>query len=200
MTDSVIQALFGYFDLDAAFSAAFILAMMGFVEMKDEQKPPEGLSQSADVLSYLCKAGNKAALRRLNELKQFCGHVWSPDRLEGEWKWLRDETPCGSGPSSNPTSHADPGSAKDTSHGDAIQGPPVGTSLGNDALRDWHQPINSGADSVLFGFDNFNDLGMDLSNEMGDIYSSFNDPSLPLTGIDDVDWAEVGKMFHLDQY
>ena len=38
----------------------------------------------------------------------------------------------------------------------------------------------------------FNDFpAVDLGTEMGGIYSSYNDPSLPLTGIDDVDWGHV---------
>jgi prolyl-tRNA synthetase len=53
------------------------------------------------------------------------------------------------------------------------------------------------SDGALLNFDQFDDFQIDLSHEMGDIYSSFNDPALPLTGIDEVDWAEVGKMFHL---
>lgn len=53
--------------------------------------------------------------------------------------------------------------------------------------------IPGGADLDNF----FNDFPMNLGDEMGGIYSSYNDPSLPLTGIDEVDWAEVGKMFHM---
>lgn len=172
--------------------------MMGFVEMNDEQTPPDGLSQSADILLYLSKAGNKAALRRLDELKQFCSHVWSPERLEGEWKWLKNESTPGSGPASNPHLPADPGSGSDAAHVGPSNKPQVGTALGNNSLSDWNRSISGDLESVLFNFDSFNDLDIDLSHEMGDIYSSFNDPTLPLTGIDEADWAEIGKIFHLN--
>ncbi|CAG9940284.1 unnamed protein product [Clonostachys rosea f. rosea IK726] len=190
-------ALFGYFDLDATFSAAFILAMMGLVENNEESRPPEGLSQSAMILKYLGKAGNKAAERRLNELRQFCLHVWSPEKLSGEWKWLREEK--ATRPSvSNPV--GDPGSASDTtpSNPNNNSDPAAGTSLGPGMWTTWNQMTPTGeSDGALLNFDQFDDFQIDLSHEMGDIYSSFNDPALPLTGIDEVDWAEVGKMFHL---
>ena len=107
--------MFGYFDLDAAFSAAFILAMMGFVENDDSDSPPEGLRASAQILRYLCKAGNKAAEGRLKDLKQFCGHVWDPDKALGEWEWLQ-ESDIPSAPSFTPGSGKS-GDARDAENG-----------------------------------------------------------------------------------
>lgn len=33
-----------------------------------------------------------------------------------------------------------------------------------------------------------------MSPEVTDIYSRFNDPALPLTGVDDIDWAEIDNI------
>ncbi|RSL94845.1 hypothetical protein CEP52_012423 [Fusarium oligoseptatum] len=87
--NAALTPLFGYFDLDATFSAAFVLTMMGFVE-GDLQEPPEGLKQAAEILKYLSNAGNSAAQRRLNDLKQFCLHVWSPTNMTDDWSWLKE--------------------------------------------------------------------------------------------------------------
>ncbi|KAK2605933.1 hypothetical protein QQS21_003659 [Conoideocrella luteorostrata] len=170
-------ALFGYFDLDATFSAAFILAMMGFIEGPDVHNPPVGLSQAAEVLRYLAQAGNKTARRKLNELRQFCGHVWSPAQLSGEWQWLgtseRNETAYPSMP---------------------------GSSAGNTDGAVQPDPMHIGVPRASFGFGSFGDFGdflQDPGDEFGDIYSSYNDPDLLLTGTDEADWAAVGRMFRL---
>jgi hypothetical protein len=188
-------ALFGYFDLDATFSAAFILVMMGFVDTSDLQKPPEGLSHAADVLQYLAEAGNNAAQRRLDELKHFCRRVWSPpENATPEWAWLREGRP--------------PDAVMAVAKMDAT--PPVYGNAGSDITQQdgnggvemqvppqelWQSQTEQDQQTELDNF--FNDFPMDLGAEMGGIYSSYNDPSLPLTGIDDVDWAQVGKMFSL---
>lgn len=189
-------ALFGYFDLDATFSAAFILVMMGFVDTSDLQKPPEGVSQAAGVLQYLADAGNSAAQRRLDELKHFCRRVWSPPSdTTVEWAWLRSGsqdaaamTVATMGITPPPVYEASNLSAQQqqsSTSGNLQAG--LQESWRNQTEHDQHADL-----------DNFlNDLPMDLGAEMGGIYSSYNDPSLPLTGIDDVDWAQVGKMFSL---
>ncbi|KAM0417131.1 hypothetical protein ACHAPT_012838 [Fusarium lateritium] len=181
-------ALFGYFDLDATFSAAFVLTMMGFVE-GDLQEPPEGLKQAAEILKYLSNAGNSAAQRRLSDLKQFCLHVWSPTNMTDDWSWLKE------------------GSVSSLDNSPANRQGVPGEHLQADAMATWgpaawiswqsSATAGNGEDAVHLDFSASENFQMDLSHEAGDIYSSFNDPTLPLTGVDDVDWAEVGKMFHM---
>lgn len=185
-----ITGLFGCFDLDATFSAAFILVMKGFLESNDSRKPPPGLREAADLLRQLAAAGNRTAQKRLEELKQFCYNIWSPDSMSREWGWLREDgvaahtavDPALSLPSGGAAGSLDFGTGSDTqtpsTNGD-ITGVPV-----------WGNWELTNADTV-----NFEKFQMDLNMEMGDIYSCYNDPTLPLTGIDEVDWAEVGKMF-----
>ncbi|KAI8655062.1 Proline--tRNA ligase [Fusarium keratoplasticum] len=184
-------ALFGYFDLDATFSAAFVLTMMGFVE-GDLQEPPEGLKQAAEILKYLSNAGNSAAQRRLNDLKQFCLHVWSPTNMTDDWSWLKEGSVSSLDNSpANRQNFSGDGGGNPNLQADAM------TTWGPAAWISWQSTATGGEDAVHLDFSASENFQMDLSHEAGDIYSSFNDPTLPLTGVDDVDWAEVGKMFHM---
>ncbi|KAL2670751.1 hypothetical protein Neosp_014553 [[Neocosmospora] mangrovei] len=186
-----IPTLFGYFDLDATFSAAFVLTMMGFVE-GDLQEPPEGLKQAAEILKYLSNAGNTAAQRRLNDLKQFCLHVWSPTNMTDDWSWLKEGSVSSldNSPANRHNFSGDAGGNPNL-QADAM------TTWGPAAWISWQSTAAGGEDAVHLDFSASENFQMDLSHEAGDIYSSFNDPTLPLTGVDDVDWAEVGKMFHM---
>jgi len=197
-------ALFGYFDLDATFSAAFILLMMGFVDSSDMQRPPEGIAQAAEVLRYLSEAGNGAAQRRLEELKQFCRRVWSPpENVTAEWAWLREDFedfPMGSTMDADITN--DPTQAQANNTANHVQQSSTGAIEPARAMTATPSAWQNVADDLDVAggadLDNFfNDFPTNLGDEMGGIYSSYNDPTLPLTGIDEVDWAEVGKMFHL---
>lgn len=169
--------------------------MMGFIESKDSSAPPEGLSEAAEVLSYLSNSGNRAAELRFGELKDFCCHVWSPDQMSEGWAWLKDE---------NAPSITQPVTATISSNqGQSILIERLGMMYGQttDEWSGWNagSDLPSHNEFANHGFDliNFENFNVDLSQEAGDIYSCFNDPSLPLTGVDDVDWAEIGKVFHI---
>ncbi|KAI9162692.1 Proline utilization trans-activator [Paramyrothecium foliicola] len=183
---------FGYFDLDATFSAAFILVMFGFLDSKGDQVPPEGVRESARILRYLSKGGNRAAQRRLSELMQFCQHVWVPDPASEEWKWLSIEvTTAPSGPSTSDQS-GDPGSAGGLEQFRLMPDNYDGRAQLAD-LSTW-TPAQG---SSTLDLNQFEDIDWNLEPDMRDIYESFNDPNLPLTGIDDADWATIGRMFNL---
>lgn len=42
-------------------------------------------------------------------------------------------------------------------------------------------------------FDMQGEWDLDLSGEAEGVYSSFNNPTLPLTGVDYIDWLEIEK-------
>ena len=183
--------------------------MMGFVESKDYQKPPDGVRQAADILQYLSRAGNKAAQQRLGELRIFCSHVWSPDDMSKEWEWLYESDRASAVVSDNPLPSSTNTQTRSLVSGPADPmpengGPSTDTidpGLELEAWMGWQNsgspiPTTDGQGPSLLDFDIQDNFVLDLSNEAGDIYSSFNDPALPLTGIDDIDWAEVGKMFY----
>ncbi|KAK1144529.1 hypothetical protein N8T08_005402 [Aspergillus melleus] len=172
---------YGFFDLDATFSAAFILVMMGFIG-DSESKPPPALDQAFVVLRFLSQAGNLAAEQRLQDILQSCLRVW-PDHSTGdEQQGSSIQAPAGT-----PTTPS--------------RAPPAGpyTPLATDGfnslqeesrlLEPWmHPEMASGVFDMQGGWN------MDLSGEAEGIYSSFYDPTMPLTGVDYTDWVEIEKV------
>ncbi|THZ87636.1 hypothetical protein D6C83_09438, partial [Aureobasidium pullulans] len=68
-------ARFGFFDLDATFSAAFVLIMLRIEDGKS-LRPPDEILEACRVLQYLSIAGNRMAGRRLRDINDFCIRVW----------------------------------------------------------------------------------------------------------------------------
>lgn len=164
---------------------------MGFVEGNSVQNPPEGLAEAAEVLRYLSSAGNQAAEHRLCELKQFCIHVWSPEPGASEWKWLEEGE---AGADAKDDASLETGlDTKNTFPNAYFSNLAEG---GNYTIYGSGSEASSSS-NPYFGVDTFGDLPMEPNNALGDIYSSYNDPNLPLTGIDELDWAELTKIFHL---
>lgn len=169
--------------------------MMGFIHSDDSTTPPEGLSQAAEVLKFLSNAGNRAAELRFNELKEFCCHVWSPDKMSDGWAWIIETTTTSLVQGPAPNMNLNQGQDQSMDRMITL------TTYDTDEWTGWHTGSNMPPSAVpgdqnldLINFESFPD---DLGQEAGDIYSCFNDPSLPLTGVDDVDWAEIGKLFRL---
>jgi hypothetical protein len=175
--------------------------MKGFLESEDFQKPPEGLGPAADVLRHLASSGNKTAQKRLDELKQFCYNVWSPDNMSKEWGWLKDSAPP-SAPRSAATHASSVGMDPGTTGSGTTESSTLVSGQGQDVFMSSSnslEPWETGWQNNPAGdYINLDDFQLDLSMEMGSIYSCYNDPSLPLTGIDEVDWQEVGKMFSMN--
>ncbi|KAF7557673.1 hypothetical protein G7046_g5980 [Stylonectria norvegica] len=193
-------ALFGFFDLDATFSAAFILMMMGFVKSNDPQKPPDGLKEAAGILRYLSDAGNKSAEQRLADLKQLCHHVWSPDKMLDEWQWLGDKEPETTGDVPRQASDADVNiTGMDGAGRPQVDSLTQDPSLHSFWPEEWDGWFNTSVDvaGAIPAFDNGADFELDLNHEADEIYTSFNDPNLPLTGVDQMDWAEMEKIFQI---
>jgi proline utilization trans-activator len=186
------QARYGFFDLDATFSAAFVLVMVGFLD-KSQINPPGALDQASKVLHFLSRSGNLAAERRLQDIAQSCSHVWpsyifnnSAPRSDIATNNTHNVTDnSGSRPDlSSSTSDPSPSmTIPSTSHGDYR----IETGL----LDPWSSMALP--DTT---FDMQGDWDLDLSGEAEGIYSSFHNPTLPLTGVDYVDWLEIEKVFN----
>ncbi|THC94112.1 hypothetical protein EYZ11_006401 [Aspergillus tanneri] len=190
---------YGFFDLDATFSAAFVLVMVGFID-NSQKHPPPALNQAFSVLRFLSRSGNSAAEQRLQDIAQSCSHVWPDHRF--------DVTPSNHGrsplgPSAghivpNPSPGVDPGQSPLEY---PLAPPPRYNAVASDRERycpdesrlfePWEQSV--GSDTV---FDMQGDWGVDLSGEAEGIYSSFHNPTLPLTGVDYMDWLEIEKVFN----
>lgn len=77
------QARFGFFDLDAAFSAAFILIMQAFLEGASAGSRPTALQEAIVVLEHLSGEGNKVARQRLADIRDFSNQVLSAEVAAG---------------------------------------------------------------------------------------------------------------------
>ncbi|OQE47415.1 hypothetical protein PENCOP_c001G05572 [Penicillium coprophilum] len=183
---------YGFFDLDATFSAAFVLVMVGFLN-KSQSQPPPALDQASKVLQFLSHSGNLAAERRIQDIAQSYSHVW-PNHI------FNANTP-----SSDAGSHDKPRTLETSlaPRQDVLtssDSPPymaVASSTRGDhqdeirLLEPW-----SNMDVPDAMFDMQGDWDLDLSGDAEGIYSSFHNPTLPLTGVDYIDWLEIEKVFN----
>lgn len=196
------QAPFAFFDLDAAFSAAFVLIMRGFAHKNDSQKPPpQELHQAVEVLEYLSAAGNNAASHRLKEIKQLEAHVWGsryfPPQKDGDVQMKDSGTPHGEPHAGGSGAQGTPGQSGEGSGSQVVLSPPdpsPSTQPSWDGEMFGTESAESYDPDQLFGLDLNGSLGQEFSLEAEGIYASFNDPTLPLTGVDQLDWAELEKM------
>ncbi|KEQ93025.1 hypothetical protein AUEXF2481DRAFT_346317 [Aureobasidium subglaciale EXF-2481] len=165
-------ARFGFFDLDATFSAAFVLIMLRISDETGDAPPPKIL-EACQVLEYLSVVGNQMATRRLNDIKEFCYHVWPNFTLHNQASHvlLEQSLQAGSLPA-----HQDI-SAPSQAQGDFMD----------------HSVL---ADLDLRPYAADGALSTDFFNGAGDIYSCFNDPSLSLTGRDLDDWMEMSRILN----
>ncbi|KAJ5651728.1 hypothetical protein N7507_009154 [Penicillium longicatenatum] len=185
---------YGFFDLDATFSAAFVLVMSGVLD-KSKDQPPPALDQAFHVLKFLSRSGNSAAEQRFQDISLSCSHVWpnyvfnkalpetrttrmNPVRSQALNSASREElskSPFGYSPAFSTYKTQDSGQFRlDESR----------------LLEPWSQ---SGAPDAVFDMEI--DWGLDLTGEAEGIYSSFHSPILPLTGVDHMDWLEIEKVF-----
>ncbi|KAE8411759.1 hypothetical protein BDV36DRAFT_288448 [Aspergillus pseudocaelatus] len=195
---------YGFFDLDATFSGAFVLVMMGLVD-KARDQPPPALDQAFDVLRFLSRAGNLAAERRLQDITHSCLHIW-PNHVLGTDR-EQDEEVDGGSPSAINLSSLGPRVDATGPHSSAPalppQPPPQYTAVATEGweqdrdesrlLETWMHPD---AANAMFDMQVDWDWNLDLSVEAEGIYTSFFDPSLPLTGVDHSDWLEIEKIFN----
>ncbi|KAK1574622.1 uncharacterized protein LY79DRAFT_593184 [Colletotrichum navitas] len=74
-----ILTTFGFFDLDAIFSAAFIMILTLIIDSTCEEggklAPRPGLSEALDILDYLVGRGNNFALQRAREVRRMRDHL-----------------------------------------------------------------------------------------------------------------------------
>ncbi|CAI7604070.1 unnamed protein product [Penicillium viridicatum] len=69
-------APFGFFDLDALFSVAFVFILAGSAFSDAQQiRVVQGLKLAMNLFDYLAERGNKASLCRKTDTEQICNHV-----------------------------------------------------------------------------------------------------------------------------
>ena len=71
-----LLAKFGYFDLDAAISAAFIFILVESLQSVGSSRSGlHGIRSATSILQYLIKHGNKAAAKRMLDVEHICQHL-----------------------------------------------------------------------------------------------------------------------------
>ncbi|KZL79737.1 fungal specific transcription factor domain-containing protein, partial [Colletotrichum incanum] len=74
-----ILTTFGFFDLDAIFSAAFIMILTLIIDSSCEESqklaPKPGLSEALEILDYLVGRGNDFAFQRAREVRRMRDHL-----------------------------------------------------------------------------------------------------------------------------
>jgi proline utilization trans-activator len=164
--------------------------MVGFLDNPQSQPPP-ALYQAFKVLQFLAQAGNQAAERRLHDITQSCLHVW-PDHVFS----------ASTSPNSSvlvektPTLRARADSRQNPLLTPSDPPPYMAMSFGRDGHRDEGRLLEplSNMDIPDAMFDMQGEWDLDLSGEAEGIYSSFHNPTLPLTGVDYIDWLEIEKI------
>lgn len=69
-------ANFGFFDLDAAFSAAFVFVLVDSIySHTGRSSSVENIRKASEILNYLSSQGNKAAEKRGADINQMCNHL-----------------------------------------------------------------------------------------------------------------------------
>ncbi|CAH0047054.1 unnamed protein product [Clonostachys solani] len=88
-----ILAKFGFFDLDAIFSAAFVFVMAEVTEHKAPMGPSE-LQTAVSLLDHLGKCGNKASMNRLLDIRQMCSRLGIAIEISDTVMQISEESPA----------------------------------------------------------------------------------------------------------
>ncbi|KAF4970762.1 hypothetical protein FSARC_2275 [Fusarium sarcochroum] len=201
-------AIFGFYDFEASFSAAFIMILAAILDSVCEEpmkiNPRPGLTQALEELQHLADHGNTYARERLQEVKR----LWKVMAQKIESLQVVNVSPqgaTGDGPGNNRVAY--PNGATPAGLGDSgiHQGELVPGAQEQTSPEDF-MPLDTDL------WDNFSNLWVPLPEAtegnthqdmmMADIppddfykycYSMYNNPDWDLTGEDVGDFAELGR-------
>jgi proline utilization trans-activator len=202
---NTITAIFGFYDFEASFSAAFIMILAAILDSVCEEKlkinPKPGLTQALEELQHLADHGNTYARERLHEVKR----LWKVMAQKIEALQVVHVSP--QGPNADGQRVARSNGATPAAFGDAgmHQGELLPGSQGQTSPEDFHL-LDTGL------WDNFSNLWVPMPETaegdpqqeiiMADVptddffkhcYSMYNNPDWDLTGEDVGDFAELGR-------
>ncbi|KAM5526735.1 hypothetical protein FOXYSP1_20854 [Fusarium oxysporum f. sp. phaseoli] len=76
MLDTELIAIFGFFDLDAAFSAAFVFVLVESIYSHTQKiDATSGIQRASSIMQFLAAKGNMAAARRRTDIERMCHHL-----------------------------------------------------------------------------------------------------------------------------
>ncbi|KAF3019912.1 hypothetical protein E8E15_003341 [Penicillium rubens] len=182
-------APFGFFDLDALFSVAFVLILAGSA-FCDAQKMGvvHGLKRAMSLFDYLAERGNRASLCRKSDIEQMCNHVGVSLGRAGTPSGDLQNTPT---PTHHPaiTPRYDPAA-------EIIRSPQQPDQSGNQSgylhpLRDPGPPPLWQTENSLY--DSFS------GSVPRDLYTIYQNNDLALSGSIELDWEELERQLLLHQ-
>jgi proline utilization trans-activator len=195
-----LLAKFGYFDLDAAVSAAFVFVLVESLQSTGSPRSGlHGIRGATGILQYLIKHGNKAAAKRMSDVEHICQHLG----IEIGIPTVVTSPAAAEGPSDSTYNRAlhDPvSSAEDTT---ASDGPHAVDTYEESALdTDWrqalfelpdhssHLPNSLESNNESYGIppiDDISGFNLDFGNDF------------ILTGADEIDWEEFERQITRNQ-
>ncbi|KAH7197884.1 uncharacterized protein B0J16DRAFT_352636 [Fusarium flagelliforme] len=196
-------AIFGFYDFEASFSAAFIMILAAILDSVCEENmkinPKPGLPQALEELQHLADHGNTYARERLNEVKKL-------------WKVMAQKIESLQGVNVSPQGINGDAQANRVSHPNGATPAGFGDSGIHQDMVPGTQGQTSPEDFMLLDtdlWDNFSNLWVPMPETnsqqemmMADIppddfykhcYSMYNNPDWDLTGEDVGDFAELGR-------
>ncbi|KAJ3544894.1 hypothetical protein NM208_g2788 [Fusarium decemcellulare] len=187
-------AIFGFFDCDAIFSAAFIMLLAKIFDSACEPdqriNPAPGLQEAMEMLQYLADHGNVYARQRFQEVQSVWGHLSAllqvPTMLDRNISASNEPNRAADGEANRHTQ------LSDLPETDTIQND---TSLPNGYhLSSWDTPMWNNPDTWPHSMDLTGELAdLPLGDSFDQYQALFNDPDWALTGQDVGDFAELRK-------
>ncbi|KAM0493422.1 hypothetical protein ACHAP8_009249 [Fusarium lateritium] len=171
------SAKHAFLDLDCLFSTGFIFVLAVIVN-SDKAQAYEGIESVRSILMYLANLGNRAATKRLAEIDQMCAsltlqtetpdmNVRQPEMLMQPFSFYSGtERASGSVPIA-------PGEAQ-------------GQRLSAQTMSD--KNAFEIQDAVMAGTEDLGDIVLEGED---DLYWIYHNPSLSLTGVEQVDWETL---------
>lgn len=164
--------------------------MAGFLNKPKEQ--PKSLGQAFEVLGFLARSGNPAAGKRLQDIAQSSLHIWPNHKFDIQ---ASNQSVVEKDPDATERARCENLRPLQPSHfpQDIIplsDGHPYGLDE-----NEYSEPWDT-LDPITPVFDMQGDLATHNPGEAEVIYSSFYNPTLPLTGVDYMDWLEIEKLLN----
>ncbi|KAI8662195.1 Fungal-trans domain-containing protein [Fusarium sp. Ph1] len=177
-----ILPIFGFFDCDAVFSAAFIMLLTmifdSACEPSQRLNPTPGLKDAMDMLHYMAEHGNTFARQRFQEVQSVRDH------LSAALKSHEANTPTSTNQTTTVSTSEHQGSDTSAVHN---AHPPH-------EYPSWYPPVWDMSDQWLHSVDLNGELeDLPLGDSFDQYQSLLNDPDWSLTGQDVGDFAELRR-------
>lgn len=171
-------ANFGFFDLDAAFSVAFVFVLAETIYPKSHKHPGlHGIQGSLNIFRHLKERGNKAAANREADIRQMCDHVG----ISLEHITNAHQTTAGTSPVDNfPGFRVNTTSIRDLHDQQNAEGQYLMQDSLTPELLNSEHPLHW-VDDLVSG------------QNIPDLYSVYYSDSLPITGTVETDWEALER-------